>query len=391
MEKIEDFYIYLTVEGTDLEEELMIVDNPLDSIRNLVKDFVHQLGLPIFDNGENPIMYMFGQEIDDDAHILEFEDEEGNNLTLLDHGIQSGDHLFLISVPIEGGNETMTAAHRPARRSLFQRLMGKRADQVFSSVFVQDKIRRGDSMMIQVYVYYDGEHDQVIWDATHCDEKAKERAYAPLNFMLKKGDTVDVRLQVPGIVVERSSKSFTWQGTYTKVCFHVTIPKDWEGNMVWGEVFLSVNNAILGELDFCTGIVDEYVERKETADVHSRRYKRIFISYAHLDEEKVKYIAEAYKAQRTDYFFDRHYLQTGDVFPQVIQDYINSADLFILCWSENAMKSEYVNKERMLALKLAYPQVQPAQDAQLSIYPIVIEPRAELPSDMRDFYHFGEI
>lgn len=31
------------------------------------------------------------------------------------------------------------------------------------------------------------------------------------------------------------------------------------------------------------------------------------------------------------------------------------------------------------------------QAAKLRIYPMSIEPRAELPSDMRENYHFGEI
>ena len=91
------------------------------------------------------------------------------------------------------------------------------------------------------------------------------------------------------------------------------------------------------------------------------------------------------------HFFDRKYLKAGDVFPQVIQDYINSADLIILCWSENASKSEYVQKERHQALERAFPQVKPEQAAKLRIYPMGIEPRAELPTDMKNNYHFGEI
>lgn len=52
---------------------------------------------------------------------------------------------------------------------------------------------------------------------------------------------------------------------------------------------------------------------------------------------------------------------------------INSADLFILCWSENASKSEYVQKERLQALERAFPQVRPEKDAKLRIYPMSIE------------------
>lgn len=39
----------------------------------------------------------------------------------------------------------------------------------------------------------------------------------------------------------------------------------------------------------------------------------------------------------------------------------------------------------------AFPQVKPEQEAKLRIYPMSIEPRADLPIDMKNNYHFGEI
>jgi len=69
-------------------------------------------------------------------------------------------------------------------------------------------------------------------------------------------------------------------------------------------------------------------------------------------------------------------------------NYINSADLFILCWSENAAKSAYVEKERNQALDRAYPKVKPIEKAPLFIYPLSIKPRTELPEDMKSVYNF---
>lgn len=149
---------------------------------------------------------------------------------------------------------------------------------------------------------------------------------------------------------------------------------------------LSVNGAQIGEMCFVTEIVE--TPRSLHPEVFTRKYKKIFISYAHQDESKVKFIAQAYKAQGVDYFFDRDYLKAGDIFPQKIENYINSADLFILCWSKNAAQSDYVKKERNQALDRAYPKVKPIEKAPLSIYPLSIEPREELPEDMRDTYNF---
>lgn len=41
-------------------------------------------------------------EDSDEPEILEFDDEDGRVMTLVDYNIQPGDHLLLISVPIAG-------------------------------------------------------------------------------------------------------------------------------------------------------------------------------------------------------------------------------------------------------------------------------------------------
>ena len=104
----------------------------------------------------------------------------------------------------------------------------------------------------------------------------------------------------------------------------------------------------------------------------------------------MKFCATAFQAQGVDYFFDRHYLKAGDVYPLMIKEYINSADLFILCWSKNAAESDYVTLERRHALELAYPQVD-MDKATITIHPISIEPHADYPSDMKEVYNFEEI
>jgi hypothetical protein len=92
-----------------------------------------------------------------------------------------------------------------------------------------------------------------------------------------------------------------------------------------------------------------------------------------------------------DYFFDRHYLRGGDIYPRVIADYIEKADLFVLCWSANAEKSEYVAKELAQAMQLAYPIADVKSEDQLMIYPISISPKADLPVKLQKMYNFVEL
>lgn len=265
----------------------------------------------------------------------------------------------------------------------------RKSNTVYSSVFAPAEISRGDDMMVQVYVYKDGERDQVILEAIKSDESASERKYNPLNFKLKIGDKVDVHLNIAGASIDRSVKSFVWQGKYTCCAFCVHVPIDYDRKKLFCEVFLTVNGATLGELMFTTAIAN-VPSNYGTASVISRLFGKVFISYAHADTDTVKHYAKAYELGKVKCFFDNRTLNSGDVYNEKIFDNIRTSDLFLLFWSKNAAASDYVKKEYQYAMQLAYPQMEP-ESATLSIRPLSIEPHAELPEDLGEIYHFGEI
>ena len=263
-------------------------------------------------------------------------------------------------------------------------------DEVYSSIFAPSEVKRKSHMIVQVYLHLYEETDKVKRLAQESDKNAERRDYIPLQCKLKKGDKVDVQLNIYGETLMMSDKkSVVWQGSFTKCSFDYVVPKDIDVDELSCVAMLEVNGVPVGEMRFITRIVD--APRQLNPEIIAHKYNKVFISYSHQDESKVKFLHEGLELGSVPHFFDRSYLKPGDVFPQKIQDYINSADLFILCWSENASKSEYVQKERMQALERAYPQVRPEKAAKLRIYPMSIEPRAELPSDMKNYYHFGEI
>lgn len=263
-------------------------------------------------------------------------------------------------------------------------------DEVYSSIFASSEIKRKSHMVVQVYLHLYEETDKVKTLAQESDKNTERRDYIPLQCKLKKGDKVDVLLNIYGETLLMSDKKdVVWQGAFTKCSFDYFIPKDIDVDELSCVALLSVNGVPVGEMRFITRIVDS--PRQLNPEIIAYKYNKVFISYSHQDESKVKFLHEGLELGSVPHFFDRKYLKVGDVFPKVIQDYINSADLFILCWSENASNSEYVQKERLQALERAYPQVQPEQAAKLRIYPMDIEPHAELPSDMKNYYHFGTL
>lgn len=264
------------------------------------------------------------------------------------------------------------------------------AEKVNSSIFAPSETKRGDYMMVQVFLYKDDEERAVACKAAEVDPDARRQNFTPLSVKLMDGDNVKAKLMMSGkgIEVDEPIQEMIWQGHYTDCQFGVYVPEEYKPTSMMGTVMLTVNDIPCGRMMFKTKIVSQ--PQKLYAKIESKAFQKIFISYSHKDEATVKYFAKAFQAQGVDYFFDRHYLKAGDVYPLKIKEYINSADLFILCWSKNAAESDYVQLERQQALALAFPQ-KDMEQATLSIHPISIAPHADYPSDMKELYNFEEI
>lgn len=367
-----------------------------------ILDFNHHLYLP---SNREPYSYPIGRnrnhpfangKIDQIERIAISIVAAPEHLHSFDYSFTSVDEVETycrtmgIRIPSEPSPCTYeTASH--IKTSLWDKLFYRKKGQtVYSSVFAPAEIKPKTHLMVQVFLHLLKEIDEVKHLAKESNKHAERRDYIPLQCKLKKGDKVDVQLSIFGDTLLLSEKnSLVWQGSFTKCSFDYFVPKDIAADSLSCKVMLSVNGAMVGEMCFITEVLEQ--PRNLNPEVFARQYKKIFISYAHQDEPKVEPMARAYKAQGVNYFFDRHYLKPGDIFPIKIQEFIDTADLFILCWSENAAKSDYVELERQRALRRAYPQVKPIEKAQLSIYPMSIEPRAELPIDMKDTYNFEVI
>ncbi|MBQ0050250.1 MAG: hypothetical protein KBT12_08485 [Bacteroidales bacterium] len=100
----DDFIVLLTIDGTEYEEVEVKISDPNKTIREQVTSIVTVFEMPKVDGGGNPIQYLLGQilEGDDEPSILEFEDQEGREMALIDYDVQPGDRIHLISVPIAG-------------------------------------------------------------------------------------------------------------------------------------------------------------------------------------------------------------------------------------------------------------------------------------------------
>lgn len=258
-------------------------------------------------------------------------------------------------------------------------------DEISACVYAPAQIQPMKTFIVRVYLYKPEESEAVIAKVCDIAPNAQKKEYKPLDIPVKEGDKLTVQLKMSGgIKLDTEEKSIIWRNHFTDCSFMAKLT-ELSIDDVFGTAYVSVNGIPAGELLFTIDIdIVKQEEKTLYAKVESRRYSRIFISYSHVDEAQVRGFAECCRALGTDYFFDRHTLQAGDLFKNKILNYINNADLFVLCWSKNAAVSEWVQIERKHALSIIRNG-----KTSLSIYPLSLKPEAPLPSDMSDKYNFG--
>lgn len=259
------------------------------------------------------------------------------------------------------------------------------SEDIIACLYSPSEVAPNKSFIIRVYMYLPIEQETVDSKVEEIDPKAVKKEYKPLDLPVKNGDKLTVKLDLSdGVECKNTTKTVVWRGHYTDCSFMAKLIDPTQDG-IEGTAFVFVNDIPAGEMLFSIDVVD-VKPRELYTNVESHRFSKIFISYAHQDESQVRGIAEGCRMLGKDYFFDRHTLQPGDIFKEKILNYIENADLFVLCWSKNAAESEWVQIEREHALRLIHDG-----KTSLSIYPLCLRPEAPLPLDMSDKYNFGTL
>lgn len=269
------------------------------------------------------------------------------------------------------------------KRSIWSKLFGKKSEEVNASAYAPAEIMPSKHFIVRVFIHRPDESSRIDRAVKDVDKKAVKKANKSMEIPIKEGDKITIQLSMTdGVDIDEPIQSMVWRGRYIECDFGCELTKS-NQNSVLGKAIVAINNIPCGDLKFALDVVSIEAD-KVYAPVETRRYSKIFISYAHADYSQVRGIAEGCKMNGSDYFFDRHTLQAGDIFKEKILQYIDNADLFVLCWSKNAAESEWVQIERKHALELIE-----RGNHQLTIYPLSISPEAPLPLDMSDKYNFG--
>ena len=122
------------------------------------------------------------------------------------------------------------------------------------------------------------------------------------------------------------------------------------------------------------------MEKVPCGEAH--RYQHAFVSYASQDRPEVLQKVQMLQAVGIKFFQDILSLEPGDQWLSIIFKQIDESDVFLLFWSSNAKKSEWVRKEWQYALK---------REEKEFIRPVIIEgpPFPEPPAELAHI-HFAD-
>lgn len=245
----------------------------------------------------------------------------------------------------------------PAGARLFDRPIGSwelpmSFDAVHFTVSCPRGLAPGTSSVIDVWAHLDCQRDEVIARAscTASKQGVQTRSKGPVK--IERGTVLTVRLQLEGFVVDDPEDTILWEGEIGNASFLVAVPSDIEEGPRTGTAVIMIHGLRVARLYF-----ELWVKAQKSMtyalDATEERYRKAFASYASADRAEVLARIQGIQKAAPDLtvFLDVASLRSGQYWETELWNVIPSNDIFYLFWSDNAARSEWVEKEWRCALE----------------------------------------
>lgn len=260
-------------------------------------------------------------------------------------------------------------------------------DDVDCSVFAPPAVRQGAKVMVQVFLHRIEQAERAQFLAQTMDDTAKLRGVQTLQVPIQRRTTVQIDLDGRGLSVIEPVQRLLWNGEPTVASFEVEVPLGFKTDTCHPVARMTIDGEPVGRILFQIRIEPATRDATplpgpELGGTGATHYRYAFLSYASKDRSEVLKRAQAFQAAKLTFFQDVLSLEPGQRYSDEILHRIGTSDLFVLFWSRNAMRSEWVQKEidHALACQRDNPKGLP------DIVPIMLEPIAKAPPP-RDLAH----
>jgi serine/threonine protein kinase len=202
---------------------------------------------------------------------------------------------------------------------------------------------------------------------------------------LPRGSTLTFVPNVDGIEFNPDSRSFRWLEPVHQEEFHMRASPALDGRRARGTLAVYFGSILIAEVNLSIKVGGPQAEPSAGAE-HAKPFRRIFVSYSHRDLAVVEQVETFLSIVGDEFMQDIRDLRAGEVWQERIAEMIRSADIFQLYWSNNSMRSEFVQREWMYALSLRRPYfIRPTFWEQ----PLPALPELDLPPEALRRLHFS--
>ena len=172
---------------------------------------------------------------------------------------------------------------------------------------------------------------------------AVRRGVLSLPADLPLGTKIDLRLEMPQLLVDEPDAAVIWRGTLASAQFEVAVPGDARLGTTIGRIRFSIADLPAGTLRFQVAVAAVATnEAVRAADIAVRRYRRAFVSYSSQDRAEVLRRVQAFRIAGLSVFQDVLDLEPGERWERELYREIDNYDVLLLFWSKAAAASPWV-------------------------------------------------
>lgn len=251
---------------------------------------------------------------------------------------------------VETGTEPVAAAPAAAPSELPS---NRRNREVRTSVYCPETLAKGRWFTMQVWLHFPEQGEEVralALESGHGQQAGRKAGLKIAPGALAGFSLIPEVLHTKrGLFGQRQPvhRYAQWNEEATNVEFPVCCPKSHRDEVLHETIEISLEGIPIGS---CT--VKLAFDRKGEMETEFSKIQTAFASYSSRDREQVIGRLQILAATvGVEPFFDVDSLRMGEDWEQRLKREVPTKDRFLLFWSENARKSEWVEREWRLALK----------------------------------------
>lgn len=255
-------------------------------------------------------------------------------------------------------------------------------DEVYFTATAPKRVAAGASFVLDVWAHLEGDREAVLARAREERPGEALRAKTKGSAAIERGKVLAVRVSIADFGFE-DEDAMRWTGRAGNCTFGVPVPAGAAAGRHVGVARFAVDGVPVSRLHFELEVGEADTARGDRS-LSERRPSSAFASYASEDRDEV--LARIQGMQKLlpdlDVFLDIASLRAGENWSERLEREIAERDAFFLFWSGRAARSEWVEREWRMALRLKGLE---------AIDPVPLEPPAKAPPPRElGALHFNE-